>query len=149
MHYCWHLKTSYQCVWVHGKQMLWDSFPIISHLGRLQASDRFLRLFSLTTRDMFLIEYRYHGTKWYLVFTCPPQLYSLACWVILKLWHPSFYLLLCFLTLGGGGMRRGEFQTFMNSLIKAPPSECRLKVPAPESSKPMNIYTENQQMNIL
>lgn len=131
--------------------MLGDSFPIISHLGQLQASDRFLRLFSLTARDRFLIEYRYSDTKRHLVFTCPLQPYSLACWVILKLWHPSFYLLLCFLTLGGGriGKWGGELQTFMNSLIKAPPSECRLKVPAPESSKPMNIYTENQQMNTL
>lgn len=37
----------------------------------------------------------------------------------------------------------------MNSLIKVPPSECRLKVPTPESTKPMNIYIEKQQMNAL
>jgi len=48
-----------------------------------------------------------------------------------------------------GVVVRGKLQTFMNSLIKVPPSECRLKVPTPESSKPMNIYTENQQMNTL
>lgn len=28
----------------------------------------------------------------------------------------------------------------MNSLIKAPPSECRLKALAPENTNPMNIY---------
>ena len=37
----------------------------------MQSSDRFLRLFGLKARDIFLIEYRYYGAKWHLVFTFP------------------------------------------------------------------------------
>lgn len=132
---------------LHGKQMLWDFLPIISHLWRLQSSDRFLRLFGLTARDLFLIEYWYYGTKWHLVFishpTPPPSAIQFSLVGYFEDLTPSI-LLVWFFSLVGG-----KLQTFMNSLIKVPPSECRLKVSTPESSKPMNIYTENQQMNTL
>lgn len=74
---------------------------------------------------------------WCLLFFSSSS-YSLA---FLSFCNPLLYLLLYFL--------RKKLETFMNSLIKVPPSECRLKVPTPESTKPMNIYIEKQQMNAL
>lgn len=74
----------------------------------------------------------------------PPQAIQFSLVGYFEALAPSILLVCFFFFLWGG-----KLQTFMNSLIKVPPSECRLKVPTPESSKPMNIYTENQQMNTL
>lgn len=85
-----------------------------------------LRLFGLTVRDLFLIEYWYYGTKCHLVFTFF-FLLELHFMGFLSFCKPLLYLLLYFLWK--------KLETFMNSLIKVPPSECRLKVPTPESIK--------------
>lgn len=68
---------------------------------------------------------------------------------LLELQFSCFKLLQPFVISTTLFFMKKKLETFMNSLIKVPPSECRLKVPTPESTKPMNIYIEKQQMNAL